>query len=58
MSQPKLVTPGQAAYMKWVSLLNVPLGELPLWARLSVGEQAAWEDVALAAIEQYTDDKE
>lgn len=55
---PERVTPGQAAYDKWLSLVNVPVSELPTWGKLQPGERSAWEDVALAAINQHIDDKE
>ena len=43
------MTPGQAAFERWVQLLDRPY---PLkWGQLKAGEKQAWEDIAVAAIE-------
>ena len=45
-----MVTPGQAAFEKWASLLDV---SYPVtWQTMPERSKAAWEDIAQAAIDQ------
>lgn len=44
------MTVGQAAFEKWVTLLDVPYPVT--WQTMPERSKAAWEDVAQAAIDQ------
>lgn len=43
------MTPGQAAFEKWVSLLDRPYPVA--WRQMSAAERDGWEQVAVAAVE-------
>lgn len=47
------MTPGQAAFEKWVELVPALATIFKQWAQLPDIAQAGWEDIAQAAIDQY-----